>query len=69
MTTAPETDTPPATARPGDYLRGMAYSVCHAIRLTKEGDPGEAGEHVDAIERLIAAYRTAANASQTVKEA
>jgi hypothetical protein len=65
MTTAPETETPPAAARPGDYLRGMAYSVCHAIRLTKDGDPVEAGEHVDAIERLIAAYRTAAKESQT----
>jgi hypothetical protein len=63
VTATPDTDTPPATARPGDYLRGMAYSVCHAIRLTKDGDPVEAGEHVDAIERLIAAYRTAVNAS------
>jgi hypothetical protein len=33
--------------------------LCHAIHLTKEGDVGEAGEHVDAIERLITAYRTA----------
>jgi hypothetical protein len=53
------TETSPATARPVDYLRGMAYSMCHAIRLTQKGDQGEAGEHVDAIERLIAAYRTA----------
>jgi hypothetical protein len=59
MTTTPDTETPPATARPVDYLRGMAYSMCHAIHLTKEGDVGEAGEHVDAIERLITAYRTA----------
>jgi hypothetical protein len=63
MTATPETETSPAAARPGDYLRGMAYSVSHAIRLTKDGDPAEAGEHVDAIERLIAAYRTAVNAS------
>jgi hypothetical protein len=54
-----DTESPPAMARPVDYLRGMAYSMCHAIRLTKEGDVGEAGEHVDAIERLIIAYRTA----------
>ena len=59
MTTTLDTETPPATARPVDYLRGMAYSMCHAIRLTKEGDVGGAGEHVDAIERLIVAYRTA----------
>jgi hypothetical protein len=63
MTTTPDTETPPATALPVDYLRGMAYSMCHAIRLTKQGDQDEAAEHVDAIERLIAAYRTAANAS------
>lgn len=59
MSTTLNVETPPTTARPVDYLRGMAYSMCHAIRLTKEGDEGEAGEHVDAIERLIAAYRTA----------
>jgi hypothetical protein len=60
-----DTETPPATARPVDYLRGMAYSMCHAITLTKAGDADEAGEHVDAIERLIDAYRTAVKETQT----
>jgi hypothetical protein len=63
MTATPETEVLPATARPVHYLRGMAYSMCHAIRLTQQGDQDEAGEHVDAIERLIAAYRDAARES------
>ncbi|MEE1812643.1 hypothetical protein [Streptomyces sp. BE133] len=50
-----------ATAgRPIDYLRGIAHGANHAINLTKENRPDEAKEHVDAIERLIAAYRAAA---------
>ncbi|KIF66237.1 hypothetical protein HY68_36620 [Streptomyces sp. AcH 505] len=49
------------TALPVDlqkgYLRGIADSAKHAIDFTKHGQPEEAGEHVDAIGRLVTAYR------------
>ena len=47
------------TAHPIDYLRGVADSARHAVSLTKAGRADEAAEHVDAIERLTAAYRDA----------
>ena len=46
-------------AEPINLLRGIAHGVSHAIRLTKEGRTAEATEHVDAIDRLTAAYRAA----------
>lgn len=51
-------------ARPIDLLRGIAHGTSHAIRLTKEGRTAEATEHVDAIDRLTAAYRTAVDKEQ-----
>ncbi|NUS82718.1 MAG: hypothetical protein HOY75_08190 [Streptomyces sp.] len=42
---------------PGNYLTAMCHSILHAIELTKAGNLYEAGEHVDAVERLIGGYR------------
>lgn len=56
------TDT--TAARPIDLLRGILHGTRHAIRLTKEGRTAEATEHVDAIDRLTAAYRAAVSREQ-----
>lgn len=57
--TAPDSQDATA-ARPIDLLRGVLHSARWAVDLTKQGQAEEANEHVDAIERLIAAYRAAA---------
>lgn len=44
--------------RPIDYLRGIADSARSAVYLAKEHRAGEAGKHIDAIERLIEGYRS-----------
>lgn len=56
-------DTKPAS--PIDLLRGVLHSARWAVDLTRENRLDEANEHVDAIERLIAAYRTAAKEAPT----
>ncbi|MGW5691505.1 hypothetical protein ACWEWX_11240 [Streptomyces asiaticus] len=56
------TDT--TAARPIDLLHGILHGTRHAIRLTKEGRTAEATEHVDAIDRLTTAYRTAVSREQ-----
>jgi hypothetical protein len=65
MTTAPETrpvlDEQPS---PANYLTAMCHSVLHAIELAKAGNAYEAGEHVDAVERLIGGYRAATGEPQ-----
>lgn len=42
---------------PRTLLGGILHSALSAVALAKEGEVGEASEHVDAIERLTAAYR------------
>ena len=44
---------------PLNHLTAMCHSLLHAIELTKANNHHEAGEHVDAVERLIGGYRTA----------
>jgi hypothetical protein len=60
MTTTPETrpalNEPPS---PRNHLTAMCHSVLHAIELTKAGNHYEAGEHVEAVDRLIGGYWTA----------
>lgn len=53
-------DTKPATPR--DLLGALLHSARQALTLTKQGQADEANEHVDAIERLIGAYRKATQA-------
>lgn len=60
------TDT--TAARPIDLLRGILDGTRHAIRLTKEGRTAEATEHVDAIDRLTAAYRNAVGTQPQAEE-
>lgn len=50
-------DTKPANAR--TLLGALLQSARWAVALTKQGQAEEATEHVDAIERLVAAYRDA----------
>lgn len=46
-------------ARPIDLLRAIVHSANYAVAFTKRDQIAEANEHVDAIERLLAAYRAA----------
>jgi hypothetical protein len=50
-------DTKPANAR--TLLGALLRSARWAVTLTKQGQDDEAAEHVEAIERLTAAYRVA----------
>ncbi|MDI3408333.1 hypothetical protein [Streptomyces cavernicola] len=49
--------------KPHLYLTAVADSAQHARRLTKEQRTDEALEHVDAIDRLTATYRSAVGAA------
>ncbi|MEU9611880.1 hypothetical protein AB0D56_10045 [Streptomyces sp. NPDC048209] len=55
--------------RPIDYLRGIADSARSAVYLAKEHRAGEAGKHIDAIERLIKGYRSVVAAEGRPKDA
>ncbi|MFE1949981.1 hypothetical protein ACFW9D_05865 [Streptomyces sp. NPDC059524] len=55
-------DTKPANPRA--LLGALLHSARWALTLTKQGQTDEANEHVDAIERLIGAYRDAVNVEQ-----
>jgi hypothetical protein len=50
----------PSTPPPMHYLWAIEHSVGLAIQLAKESNTAEAALHVDAIERLTAAYRAEA---------
>ncbi|MFJ1993008.1 hypothetical protein [Streptomyces asiaticus] len=56
-TDQPEADT--TAPHPWHFLYAIIHGTRHAIRLTKGGRTAEAIEHVDAIDRLTAAYRAA----------
>lgn len=47
-------------ASPSDLLVALTHSARMALTATKQGQPSTANEHVDAIERLVGAYRAAA---------
>lgn len=49
-------------ANPTVLLGSILHSARWAVILNKQGQSDEVSEHVDAIERLIAAYRTAVGA-------
>lgn len=60
MTSTPDTSTVVnVRPSPGNHLTAMCHSILHAIELAKAGNLPEAGEHVDAVERLIGGYWTA----------
>ena len=44
-------------ANPAVLLTALLHSARWAVILNKQGQIGEVGEHLDAIERLIAEYR------------
>ena len=44
-------------ANPGVLLTALLHSARWAVILNEQGQAGEVGEHLDAIERLIAEYR------------
>jgi hypothetical protein len=46
-------------ANPAALLTAILHSARWAVILNKKGQTGEVGEHVDAIEHLLAAYRLA----------
>ena len=66
MTTTPETTTTVDTDKPHVFLAGLAQQGGYAFRFAKAGQTTEAHEHTDAIERLIAAYRTALGSTDTL---
>lgn len=65
MTTTPDTVT--TDDKPHLILAGLAQQAGYAYRFAKTGHTAEALEHAEAIERLIAAYRTAVRPVSTPK--
>jgi hypothetical protein len=65
MTATPETVS--TDDKPHLGLAGLAQQAGYAYRFAKAGQTTEALEHVEAIERLIAAYRTALGVDRVLK--
>jgi hypothetical protein len=51
-------------ANPTALLTAILHSARWAVILHKQGQAGEAGEHIEGIERLITAYRDAVQVDQ-----
>lgn len=62
MTATPET----TTDRPHHFLAGLAQQGRYAFEFARAGQTKEALEHLDAIERLAAAYRKEIGAADTL---
>lgn len=59
-----QTETDATTPDPWHFLHAVIHGARHAVRLTREGRTAEAIEHVNAIDRLTTAYRTAVSREQ-----
>jgi hypothetical protein len=64
MTTTPETIT--TDDKPHLTLARLAQQAGYAYRFAKAGQLAEALEHLDAIERLVASYRTELGGKDTL---